>query len=335
LAGDAVAGFCNANAMTLNVTLVEAANSVLLTARGEVGAAYEGLLAAAKAFPGLTAAAIEPAMQLLAAACHIWCKQLSTTKGIVAKRCREQQQQGEEQQQGQGQMRPLQPSQLPRQPFAVQPQAVAAAHEQLLQKVLGGALSLKYTALIQGLWDYPDLAQLARAVCSRTGAVLQTLAAAMWHFSLGPADAECEMQGLAPSVRFALQSSTIELIMEAMQLQHCCLRQAQQQEQQQREDEMSAHDDLLARLDWLLNASTCSKQAAESNGMGSCSQSWRGVQLLQLSMLQLQQPKVADKLAADAGQASSAQHWAGLKTHVATAAVERLFCATSAGKLSS
>uniref|UniRef100_A0A383VS92 Uncharacterized protein n=1 Tax=Tetradesmus obliquus TaxID=3088 RepID=A0A383VS92_TETOB len=104
-----------------------------------------------------------------------------------------------------------------------------------------------------------------------------------------------------------------------MQLQHCCLQQGQQQQQQQQQSSLSAHYSLLSDLNWLLSARTGAMGMC--HGQGSSSKDRAGVQMLQLSMLQVQHAKVA--LAAE-HQSGAAKSWADEAPYWAETAVDRL-----------
>jgi hypothetical protein len=112
--------------------------------------------AVAKELPELTAAAAGPAVQLFAVACHYWHEQLTTEEELLTDSQQLQPQQQPAHSRG---LRPLQASQLPRQPFRVKPQEVSAAHELLLQHLLGDAhtiltaLGMHLAAMVHTRWQ--------------------------------------------------------------------------------------------------------------------------------------------------------------------------------------
>jgi hypothetical protein len=113
-----------------------------------------------------------------------------------------------------------------------------------------------------------------------------------------------------------------------MQLQHCCLQQVQQQLQ---DINVSAHYSILRDLDWLLSASLCG--LGMWNGLtqpcSSFSSSCGGVQLLRLSMLQVQLAKAAScsaaqQEAAEPSASASAKDLADCAPRWAEIAMSRL-----------
>jgi hypothetical protein len=247
---------CIASAVEMHLRLLGAASHRVFKAREAAGPQVEvqSWVAAAMALPELVAAAAEPALLLIAGACHMWHKQLSMQKGLAAGSSEHQEQQRRQVQHRF--LRPLQASRLPRQPLQVQLEDVAAVHQQLLQHVLDDT-GLFYVECLWHLSRVLEPTRLARIVCGSTGALMQALGAESHIAAVG--DAACEGQGVAAC---ATLPGEVELIMEAMQLQHCCLQQGQQQQQQQQKQgdvDVSVHNRLLVDLDWLVTRRTAAQ----------------------------------------------------------------------------
>jgi hypothetical protein len=289
----ASAGYCFGSAVILQYTLLQTAGSAVHKAEGaaqqvNIVQGCAGAASAASATSGLPAAACEAALQQIAAACHIWRQQLSAAGATP-----EQQHQQQQQQVVQNSARPLQASQLPRQHFNVQLQDVAAVHEQLLQRLLGEGSSV-YVDSFQRVMGNPigNPAQLTKMMRASMQAVEFAAAGASSHTKGGAAaEAADEVLELAQAVALP---DAIQTTIEAMLLQHCFLQQAQQQLQPQQQQAhpkvgVAAHIGMLGRLQLLLSDQVyLQRWLAAGRDLSSFQTSGGGLQLLQLSMLQVQ-----------------------------------------------
>jgi hypothetical protein len=325
-------------AVSLHKALSAAANLCILLETQKSAEQLDTLdawAAIAKELHELTAAAAEPALQLFAVACHYWHEQLTTEEELLTD---SQQMQPQQQQAHSHGLRPLQATQLPRQPFKVKPQEVSAAHELLLQHLLGDA----YMIYLDCAWDAfgcDGAYEMADMIVNSTSAVFNAVAGATYASLKTSARARSAAPGA-----LCMLLGTVELVVEAMQLQHYCLQQEQQQ--QQRLCESPAHEQLLWQLNRLLAVGihakfgakdSCDPQAGlltehYSKDAYAFSPAWAR-QVLQLSTLQIQLPfSSAERSSEDAEPAdeSPAESWAGGTSQIwPKTPVDYLACSTT------